>query len=59
MCIKEKLYNAGVKFEAIPVFSNFYGTQYNFATLKDARKAEKATGISFHGKRGKYHFTLY
>ena len=59
MCIKDKLYNAGVKFTATPVFSNFYGVQYDFASLKDARKAEKATGIPVHGKRGKYHFTLY
>jgi len=59
MSIEQLLLDARITFTTTPVFSNFYGTQYNFSTLKDARKAEKVTGYTVHGKRGKYHFTLY
>jgi hypothetical protein len=59
MSVDRKLIEAGVTFTTKQVLSNFWGLQYNFPTLKDARKAEKATGFSVHGKRGNYHFTLY
>jgi hypothetical protein len=59
MQTERKLMAAGVKYTTKPVFSHFFGRQYNFPTLKEARKAEKVTGHTVHGKAGNYHFTLY
>lgn len=59
MNVNERLTSAGVKFTTKNVFSGFHGTKYEFPTLVDAKKAEKATGFDVHGKRGNYHFILY
>jgi hypothetical protein len=59
-----QLSEAGVKFTTKPTMGNgFHGTEFKFPTMKEARKAEKATGFEVKGsnRKGKYglHFTLY
>jgi hypothetical protein len=60
---RQVLKDAGVEFTARDVFSDFWGTEYKFPTMKDARKAEKVTGIPVSGSNRKGHyglnFTLY
>ena len=57
--VHKQLTEAGVKYTTKNIFDGFHGTRYEFPTLADARKAEKATGHNYHGKRGSYYFTLY
>lgn len=57
--IGKQLSDAGVEFTTKSVFSSFHGTMFMFPTLKDVKKAEKATGIDVQGRRGNYHFIVY